>query len=330
MRQRNEKIDFIRGVATLGVILIHTSYYFIGIAYVREVWNYSQFVVQAFVFCSAYLFFKKEFGLKTVGFSFEYFKKRFIRLLWPYYIFLLFFLPLVYFQNPRQIDVWYVIKSVFVWNGGVQIAWLVLLFLQLSLAAPLLFLSYKKNKALFAALQFIIVASGIALIFFKFPYNWRLIAWLPWSGVLLYAFYFVKFEKTKYFKIASLAAFLFMYIFLVFVFMQRNISLSLYSSKYPPNLYFIAYGVAATAALFYVFYAVPRQVLQAVNFFSIYAYPIFFIHYWFVIFLAPYLSRWGFTWWSFFGTVLAATVITQIGINKLAKSNIITKLKALS
>src|SRR3989344_2705870 len=145
--KRFPEIDFIRGISMLAVILIHTTYYFQKDEVAYFLWNYSQFAVQAFLFCSAYVYFKKD-SPHNITQGFSYIKKRFVRLLLPYYFFLIFFIPVLLFFYPHTISTAYIIESILS-VGGVDINWLVLLFLQLSIIFPLMAYWAKKKKVLF-------------------------------------------------------------------------------------------------------------------------------------------------------------------------------------
>ncbi|MBI3887543.1 acyltransferase family protein [Candidatus Microgenomates bacterium] len=131
--QRTQLIDTLRGLAMLVMILTHTTVFFLQDPSANFLWNWSHFAVPIFVFCSVYLFFQKSLYDKIAFWSFV--KKRFVRLLIPYYWFLLFFLIILFFTKPETLSIKYLLQSIFV-IGGVDINWLVLLFMMITIILP--------------------------------------------------------------------------------------------------------------------------------------------------------------------------------------------------
>jgi hypothetical protein len=127
-KERNETIDVLRGVSLLAVIFIHCLAYYLSDNVAHTLWNYSQFAVQVFVFCSGYLFFKKFIGTNTQP-SFNYLFSRIKRLLVPYYIFLVTFIPIIYLTQRKKITFTFLLENILV-KDGIDINWLVLLFIQ--------------------------------------------------------------------------------------------------------------------------------------------------------------------------------------------------------
>ena len=316
-KNRNESIDFLRGLGIIAMIFIHTSYYFLWQSWVVPLWEYAQFAVPVFVFCSGYLFYAKGYGGQGIGFSFSYFKKRAIRLLKPYYIFLIFFIPLIWWKDHTVITPNYLLKSILVWNGGAEINWLVMLFLQFIFVMPFIQWSYFKNKFLFYSYAILSVLASIIFVFYKFPYQYQWIMWLTWSVILLFAFYFVKYVNKFGFRIYSFIISGTLFGIVYFILSFRHISLSFYDNKYPPNFYFLSYGIFSILVLYYFEKLNTFKIIhKIIHFFSIYSYSLFFVHYLILTFLQTYLHEMHFTVWSFTGVVLGLTVIVQLTINK--------------
>lgn len=309
---RDTTIDFFRGIAIIAMIFIHTSYYFLEVKFVQWTWEYLQFAVPVFVFCSAYLFFIRE-----THFTVAYLQKRFVRLLKPYYIFLLFFIPLIWWKDHTSVTSLYILKSLYVWDGGVEISWLVLLFLQFTFLVPFIQWSERRNTFVYGAFASATIISSIILMFYKFPYNWRYIMWLPWSVILLFGLYYARLIGKKWFAPTVLFVSSVMYFILLAWLRNLHITTSLYDNKYPPTLYFLAFGIACIIALYYLEKITPKFIHKIIHFFSVYSYPIFFIHYWVLTFFQSYLKTLHFTWWSFFGVVVGVTIIIQIAINRI-------------
>ncbi len=298
----------------LVMILIHTNAYYLSDKISFTLWNLTQFAVPSFVFCSAFLYFQKA-HLEHNYLS--YLKKRFLRLLIPYFVFLLFFIPLVYLHDPKHVTPTFLFESVFL-LGGVDINWLILLFLYFAALFPILFYLEQKQKILFYIYSFFAVGSSVLLTFYTFPYDYKYIMWLPWSVIILFAMYFIRLRKYNTFPIFSLLISLIICLFFLVVEQLTNHSLILYDNKYPPNIYFLSYGIFVTMLLFFMGKYGDTIFHKFIHFLSIHSYSIYFVHY-FILVLISYtvLYKWHFSWYSYFAVVLVITFIAQIGINKL-------------
>lgn len=309
MVQRNQLIDSLRGFSMIVIIFTHATAFFPSDPLVSTLWNWSNFAVPIFIFCSVYLVLQKNYD-KPIHFL-SFVKKRFIRLLVPYYIFLPFFL-LVLFLIATDISVKYLWQSVLV-IGGVDINWLVLLFLYITLLLPFFIWSNKKAPFLFWTFFAASVGVSVFLLFNRIDIPYKFIMWLPWALMLYVTWFYIRFEKNKkilfWFFIASCV------VFGVSFGIVHNIQHStvLIHNKYPPNLLYISYGVAVMLGLTFItkYLFANKYILQSVNFFSKYSYPIFFLHYLLLTFFAAYIGALGLTWWSLFLLVLFSTVILQ-------------------
>lgn len=212
-------------------------------------WDASEFAVVVFIFCSCYVVFKKYLSEHLPVFN--YVKKRLVRLLKPYYIFLIFFLLLVYLGEPHKITALYLVKSLLV-IGGVDINWLVLLFLIFSILVPVILTLYKRKKWLFYVFMFIALFSSVFFIKNKLPLDYRITMFLPWSLIIIFGLYFVKYERRKWFINLGLV-FSFVVFFLLHVVVNDfHLSLVMYANKYPPNLYHLSYGIFSVFVLYFI------------------------------------------------------------------------------
>lgn len=314
MKKRFLEIDMLRGLAILAMILIHTTYYFLSDNIALFIWTWSQFAVPVFIFCAAYLFFQKP---QTPSSS--YLKKRFFRLLKPYYIFLLFFIPILYFINPEKIDTKYILQSMFI-IGGVDINWLILLFFLLTFIFPLLSLCFKKYKLLFVIYSILSVTASVLFIFNKISFSYKYIFWLPWSVIPIFTYFFVLWEYKKNFAIYLTFISGIIFVFSYYLELISKHSLGMYENKYPPTIYFLSYGIFIISIIYLLSRIIVKNktVTKAISFFSLYSYSIYFIHYTILIILVSYI-KYIYNWTLFFLTVLISTVIIQIGINKIQK-----------
>ena len=121
---RNKTIDFLRAVALITIVLIHSLVPYLNDPLNHQLWNVSQFAVQIFVFCSGYLFFSREFD-KEEKVDMRYITKRLKRLLVPYYVYALVFIPILFFTHHSTATLDYIVSSLLL-TGGIDIGWLVL------------------------------------------------------------------------------------------------------------------------------------------------------------------------------------------------------------
>jgi len=317
----------LRGIAIVFMILIHTSYYFIADKTAHFLWNWSQFAVPVFIFCSSYLFFQKyrDTDISIV----HYLKKRVVRLLIPYYIFLLFFLPVAFVLSPQKITVRYIIQSIFL-IGGVDINWLVLLFLFFTLFLPFINSIFRKKKVLFIFYTVVSLVSSILFVLYSFPFSYKWFMWLPWSVIVLFSLFFVLYEKRKLFLPVS---FIILFVLFVLTYQIERVShhhTGFFQNKYPPNIYFLLYGMCSIIALYFLarIIILNRWLTSVVYFFSRYSYSLYFTHYTVLIIGAAFFHTLVFNWISFFLAVLSMTVIVQFANNFISK--ILFTLKTLS
>jgi peptidoglycan/LPS O-acetylase OafA/YrhL len=315
---RNETIDILRGLAVFAMILIHTNTYFSNNKIAYFLWDYSQFAVPVFVFCSAFVFFKIS-SVKNDVYNFEYFKKRLSRLFIPYYIFLCFYLPYLFFTKPSTLDLNYFLKSIFV-LGGVELNWLVMLFTFFTFIMPVIQHISLKNKPLLGILFMTSWCVGILLLFFKFPFHYRWIMWLPWTTIIIFSWFFAKFEEQKW--MTQIVILLSGLTFFITWNIQNalNHPLTQFGNKYPPNLFHLSYGILGITVLYVLakkgaFNFSPLKNLML--FLSRYSYEIFFVHF-FILFVAlDFLDEKKFGWIGFFLLIFGSTLVVQCGMNKL-------------
>ena len=311
-KERFVEIDMLRGLAMFAMILIHTNAYFLSSApIIEQLWDWSQFAVPVFLLCSAYLFF-----IKTPAFNFGYIVKRFKRLVIPYYIFMVFFFAAILLREPHKLTNQYITQSIFL-IGGIDINWLALLFLELTFVMPVVAFLWNKTKIGFILLSFVSLASSVVFIFYRWPYDYKLIMWLPYTVLIIYTLLLAKFHTKKWFYPISLIAGGGTYVMLRIVETGMHHSLTFYDNKYPPNLYFLSYGIFSLALLHFL---IKKGMLnwtpakQLFNFLSINSYQIFFVHYLF-LYLISWTFQWiQFNWITFFLAVLTTTLIAWWGI----------------
>jgi len=311
-KARHLEIDFLRALSMLAVIFIHTNAYFLSKKNVFLIWDFCQFAVVAFVFCSSYVFFQRERLLDLKSF-FAFLKKRLLRLFIPYWTFLIVMLGLITIKEPNKINFTFILKNIFV-IGGIDINWLVLLFVLFSVLFPVVSFLKRKKPWLFYLYVIFSLASSVVLLFYKPGFDYRLIMWLPWSVVALFSWYYVKHQKQSLFLPLTISVSLLLFSLLTLVLSSTHHSLTQFDNKYPPNLYHLTYGLFLTALLSFIFKArffLFTPIKISLSFLSKKSYSLFFIHY-FVIYVLTVFYKISFTWISFFVCVLVITIIIQL------------------
>lgn len=300
------------------MILIHTNAYFLNNGVARVLWDACQFAVPVFVFCSSYLFFQKESHAHAAH-TFSYYRKRTVRLLYPYYVFLSAYFLLLIFFDRKLLTGEYVTESVLL-TGGVDLNWMVVLFLLISAVMPLIMYLYKRHRKLYVLYALAASASAILFLFIKPAFNYRYIMVLPWSLVSIVTWEVARKESSK--KSLIIIALMWLSAFFISwtVLMLTGGSLVHFDNKYPPNLYHISYGIVWMVALLLISKQrkMPGFFGLFFRYLSTYSYSLFFIHF-FLIFLAiytiPYRSA---GWLPFFILILFTSVVVQGVLNAVS------------
>lgn len=320
MKKRLPELDDLRGISIIVMILIHTNVNFLSNKWAYSTREISQFAVVAFLFCSAYLSLLKPYP--TVSEFVPYIAKRLRRLLIPFLVFFTIYILFSTIGLGKHFSQSYIVKS-YMLTGGIDFNWMVLLFIQIMFITPFIqYLSEKNKSGLYLYASIALLSSIIFLKYTPLPF-YRSIMWLPWSLVIVYIIYFDRIWNNKMRFIW--VTLLFGIIFLVtqqYVLLPLHHSFSMYSNKYPPNLYHISYSLFAVNGIYFLsqkkLFASPL-VHNVVNFFSTNSYTLFFIH----ILVIDGVWKWirPTNWILFFLLVTYISSIIQIGMNKISLSS---------
>jgi peptidoglycan/LPS O-acetylase OafA/YrhL len=316
--KRDRSIDFLRGIAIIVMILLHTLAHYLSNKTAVFIWDWSNFVVPVFLFVSSYLFFKRYSLVENKVFPL-YAKKRFLRLIFPYYLFLVVYLTLVFIIEPKKASSQFIYSS-FTLTGGVDINWLVLLFIYLSILNPIILFAYQKVKFLFYLLAAAVLTSTVYLLFHPFSINWKYTMWLPWMLIPIFSLYFVKYEKSLRFIYLSIVALLMIFLLSRLTLNNLNRSLRIFDNKYPPNLYCLSYGLLWTLILYLISKMRMMRIwfLESfIGFFSRYSYSLFFIHYLIIYVATKLVNYWNLHWLNFFILILLSSMLLQYVIKRL-------------
>jgi fucose 4-O-acetylase-like acetyltransferase len=195
--KRNKTIDFLRGVATLVMIIIHVTAYFLKDKNVYILWDYAHFVVPIFVFCSAFVYFQKDdtkLSVLTIW-------KRIKRLIVPYYVFVIILFATQYLFKIKMTDHTFVDHLLL--RDGRYINWLVVLFISFIFLFP--FMGWlRKNMLLLYTFTTLSIFSTLYLFYNDLSNVFRYVMILPWAAVALYGLYLSRMKNKTMFLIAIL------------------------------------------------------------------------------------------------------------------------------
>lgn len=322
MQKRVWQIDIMRGVSMILMMVLHVLAYYKQDPVAFAIWEFSQLSVPVFIFCSAYLFYTRD--AQTAVYGLLYFKKRFIRLMVPYYWFLVAYGVLLAYFEPSKLTQPYIIDSLIL-TDGIYINWLVLLFLYISILSPLMMAAYRKSAYLLGA--WLVFATTFSALTFSlaWPEWWRWGMWIGWSVLIVYCWYIahaIVNENRRRMVGSTIVAVLVMSVLALYR-TSVGLSLEVTQSKYPPNLYYLAYSALCVPLAWYVsnwsIFATSRLKV-VIGYFSRHSYSLFFIHF-FVIFLLLYV--WPVSqvhWLPYTAVMFGMTLLIQWSVSKLSKT----------
>lgn len=308
-------IDILRGLAIFFMVFLHTSIYYIQEKFIYILFNLTDFVNVAFLFCSCFIFFGRDKkGVKMLHWPSV--KRRLLKLILPYYIFLIFYFILVYFMERASFNLINIIKHIIMWNG-IYISWLVILFIIFTFLNPIVFFLKRNNRLLFYLFFIISLASSIAFLFFKIK-NFAYVLWIPYSLTTYYVIWIRKFMKNKAILFYALVIMSILFAFLFFIRDQQNQAFLL-ANKYPPNIYYLLYSFI----VFDVFFLMLKFNLiyknKIISKFFIYlgknSYDLFFIHILLIFLLNKSAFFTKINWLASFTIVLLLSLIAQFIIH---------------
>ncbi len=312
MKHRVEAIDYLRGLSILAIIIIHViawhdSAIFTVYTKVPALFNlrdFLEFSVVTIVICSGFSLYLAN---KNLSLNFKdllhFYKKRFKRILMPWWIFLIVFfsihyiIKLIFDLELIELSGSYILSSFFM-TGGIGFGWLVLLMLVLSFLFPFLkYLYTNTNKIIsFVALTIAYVSTLIlfevehihvfhlslnlygieSLIVLAIPFI------LGWSIIYLIAFLLGQFYNKSQFmkKVLQLTlGFTGLFVLVNTIFGIFDLDRHLYLNKYPPTLEFLSFGLMITFILLMLFFKynhfINNHLKKLLSFFSSNSYWLF-------------------------------------------------------
>lgn len=290
---RLQKIDFLRAIAIIGMIAIHTFSYSLGNPLNKFIWDYLHFVVVGFIFCSGYILsLNQNLAAASLLNIFIWYKKRFIRLFAPFflYLFVHFFLWTIFPQFfsglglSKNTD--FILRSMTL-TGGVGIGWLTLLFLQLTIISPIILKFWHLKKILLSYVIFSVIVT-LSFTVSKFPYEYyRVVMWIPWSLILMAGIWIYKLEivnkKNMLINYIKAATFSYAVFFMLLcVFTTKGITTLLIDHKYPPDFFNLSYGIFICSIILIIAQLKilkNKYIEKSYTYVSTNSYQLFFIHF---------------------------------------------------
>lgn len=283
------EIDLLKAFAALLVIFIHIMGRFRGNSDLNfAIWDLAHFGVGSFVLASGFLQANAPLKSRKLVDIWDWFKKRFIRVVVPYYIF-----AVLYVAVAILVDGWSRVSGKFSWDylldtvilqGGVGnnwiprlFFWLMIVYLLLELIRPYINSVYKWAFGFTAVISTYLLIGSIH----GFSHVNNIPGWLMIyiTGYFLYLGY--ENWKETFWKIIKTSAFI---LLLTSIFLYGvGDSLIVFGHKYPPDLYFIAYNILMASSVLGIFRwlnkkGINGKIQKQIAFLSHASYDIFFYH----------------------------------------------------
>lgn len=245
-RTRNSAYDFLKCIGLTGIILAHVDP-------PQTVMMIRSFDVPLMVILSAILA-RPSYERKTASGHAQplrYFAARFKRLVFPTWIFLVFFFLLQLAVKGRPESVRYYLATFALTRYGMNYVWIILIYLYIALLVPLFHrLGCSGRSALIVVLAYAVyelcwdrqLGAQSKLINTTFYYI------IPYGALafLGYSYPRMKARQRGAVMIAAAAVFA---IFAVTLFLVTGRPQSVGIAKYPPRMYYLSYGIACSFAL---------------------------------------------------------------------------------
>jgi len=283
-KQRDGAIDMLRGLSILLVILLHIVPYYLQYPISQWLWSWGQWVVPAFILCSIAV---NNFEINSWSEYFAYILKRLKRLLIPYYLWLFIYTLMQVYIGHKSINLKYFFQNITL-TGGTDFNWLVLLFVYLTIALPIIQKIIKKSEII-SVIGIIITAMVSVYFIWNRPYLagiYRFSMIIPWYGIAIALLLFLKWFRSKHWwKIALLIGSSFgVFVVSYQYFLTLHQSLNTYYHKYPPDIYYYSFCLWTVPVVYIMTWLVsrpnilPSPIKTAFQYVSQRSYSLFFIH----------------------------------------------------
>ncbi|MBO5478006.1 MAG: acyltransferase [Clostridia bacterium] len=278
--ERKVELDYLKVIGIIMIILAHVCNNVI-------VYKFRNFDVILLIMISGILVSNKQFDSKKE--VLEYYKKRFFKIIFPTWIFLLILFTGNYFANfwnlGIEISVKDIIDSFIFTNDGIRYTWIIRVFTFTALFTPLLCNMKKKMNykiywsimlglyLLYSILLKLNVFNNIQVINLGFNYI------VPYVCIIFsLGLYTSDIKKNKLLVISLIN--IAVYIILE-VILKVNTIEGMKSFKYPPSLYYLTYGIGISLLLYYFFKYIINNKLRTssiISYISKNSLYLYFIH----------------------------------------------------
>ena len=352
MKHKVEVIDYLRGFSILAIIIIHVIAWHdnaIFTVYTKSpalynLRDYLEFSVVTIMICSGFSLYISH-GKLSLNFKdlLHFYKKRFQRLLIPWWTFLTIFFSIHYIIKIifglELIDLSrkYILSSYFM-VGGIGFGWLVLLMLVVTLLFPFLkYLHTKVNKIVLFNVLIISYVSSLIIFDIEHIHVFHLnldsisissfiILMIPfilgWSIAYMIGFSLAQHYNTPQFMNKMLGAtigFIVLFISVNVIYTILDLDKHLYLNKYPPTPEFLSFGFMATFILIILLFSckmfIHEHLQKLLSFFSSNSYWLFMWNALTLSFFIPFLALFEFN--NIFVRLIIAIVLNIMGVSLL-------------
>lgn len=251
MKQRDIFIDCIRALGLILIILAHIPNIPILVKSIRR------FDVCLMVIISGYLYSQIENSDTKI---FEYLYKRIKRLVFPTWIFLIIFfiliIPSIKFLGKYPFNKKIILESFILWRG-IGYIWIIRIYLFVALFGPYFYRKMNKNKILMNLIKIYLFYELVVSFYYYSDINSSILEIgifeiIPYILLFIYGAHFHSIKKIRNFNKKNILYFgICFFIGVLLYIFNRNIFNFLYS-KYPPRVFYIAYGIFCFNILFYI------------------------------------------------------------------------------
>lgn len=236
MNNRDFSIDVLRTIGICLIILAHVNP-------VNIIFQLRNFDVPFMVILSGYLFSKSSQNINSI--SKKYLYKRFKRLVFPVWIFLIILFTFMIIVRPSALNIKLVLGSFFLLNG-IGYVWIIRIYLLVAIFGPYLLKKIGHKNEL---LKIIIIYCLYELLFFYYQQNFEnsileqtIFYTVPYILLFCYGSLYEKFTKKDIKKIIIFSLMICI-LGLIYSYYKYSIILNLQNYKYPARLYYIFYAI---------------------------------------------------------------------------------------
>ena len=320
--QRDMRLDFMRALGTLTIIVPHVLSPDI-LVQIRA------FDVVMLVFVSGMSYAYQNINGHSLEYH-QYVKKRCKKLLFPtmILIFIVFGtvnMVSIMLSKGVHYDLCDLLKSIFLFEDGIGYVWIIKVYLGLALLAPLIWKFFRKvnGNAIFLGICVVTyIASRIIREITQKIY-------IPLINVLFeeYVFYIVAYSipfsigiyigKNKK-EIKGIGIwFILLFICAQIAIVVRGRGFEPNAYKYPPQLYYLAYGTVCSIVIYYI---APTKINTCIRWLSQNSLVFYLVHVFWIIWISTIINSLNLqiinVFWLKYILVVLLTTLTTLGINK--------------